>query len=245
VDTLAQSLQLLPAIDISNGQSVRVSRNQIELETLYGQPLEIAQDFISQGSEWIHLVDLDQAFDNGNNRSVISEFFSNELDFRIQLSGGIKNQETLNFALETRATRINLSTAALVNLDWVSEVVRTHADRIVIGLDVLGDRLIARGEAVDAGNLFETLQLLEKIGVSRYLVTDVTKDGMMRGPNIELLKSILDVTQSPVVASGGVSSLEDIEALSALVERGLEGLVLGKALYEGKFSLTEALEVVG
>jgi 1-(5-phosphoribosyl)-5-[(5-phosphoribosylamino)methylideneamino] imidazole-4-carboxamide isomerase/N-(5'phosphoribosyl)anthranilate isomerase len=242
---LAQSLQLLPAIDISNGQSVRVSRNQIELETLYGEPSQVAQDFISQGSEWIHLVDLDQAFNNGNNRSVISKFFSNELDSLIQLSGGIKNQETLNFALETRATRINLSTAALVNLDWVSEVVRTHADRIVIGLDVLGDRLIARGEAVDAGNLFKTLQLLEKIGVSRYLVTDVTKDGMMRGSNIELLKSILDVTQSPVVASGGVSSLEDIDALSALVERGLEGLVLGKALYEGKFSLTEALEVVG
>lgn len=242
---MSTSLELLPAIDISNGHSVRITQNTIDKDLEYGSPIEVAKEFIAQGAQWIHLVDLDQAFSNGNNRGLISEFFEFEKNLSIQLSGGIKNDETLNFALSTNAKRINLSTAALIDLDWVKKALGEHGPRLVVGLDVLGDRLIARGDAVDAGNLFEVLEELESFGVARYLVTDVSKDGMLRGPNLELLKSVLDKTSKPVVASGGVASLEDIQALKSLVGSGLEGLVLGKALYEGKFTLAQALEVAG
>lgn len=242
---MSTSLELLPAIDISNGHSVRITQNTIDKDLEYGSPIEVAKEFIAQGAQWIHLVDLDQAFSNGNNRGLISEFFEFEKNLSIQLSGGIKNDETLNFALSTNAKRINLSTAALIDLDWVKKALGEHGQRLVVGLDVLGDRLIARGDAVDAGNLFEVLEELESFGVARYLVTDVSKDGMLRGPNLELLKSVLDKTSKPVVASGGVASLEDIQALKSLVGSGLEGLVLGKALYEGKFTLAQALEVAG
>lgn len=242
---MSTSLELLPAIDISNGHSVRITQNTIDKDLEYGSPIEVAKEFIAQGAQWIHLVDLDQAFSNDNNRGLISEFFEFEKNLSIQLSGGIKNDETLNFALSTNAKRINLSTAALIDLDWVKKALGEHGQRLVVGLDVLGDRLIARGDAVDAGNLFEVLEELESFGVARYLVTDVSKDGMLRGPNLELLKSVLDKTSKPVVASGGVASLEDIQALKSLVGSGLEGLVLGKALYEGKFTLAQALEVAG
>lgn len=242
---MANQLQLLPAIDISNGSSVRLTQNTIDQDLEYGSPVDVANDFINQGASWIHLVDLDQAFGNGDNRSLIAEVLAIQTSVKIQLSGGIKNTETLDFAASTSAERFNLSTAALTNLDWVAEVISRFGSRVVIGLDVLGDELVARGEAIQAGNLFDVLEKLESFGAHRYLVTDVTKDGMLRGPNLDLLKSVLAKTEKPVVASGGVSSLSDIEQLSSLVPLGLEGLVLGKALYEGKFTLSQALEIAG
>jgi 1-(5-phosphoribosyl)-5-[(5-phosphoribosylamino)methylideneamino] imidazole-4-carboxamide isomerase/N-(5'phosphoribosyl)anthranilate isomerase len=242
---MANQLQLLPAIDISNGHSVRVSQNRIDQEGEYGSPIETASHFAAVGASWIHLVDLDQAFSNGNNHELIAEVIESQPNIQIQLSGGIKNQETLDFALATKAKRINLSTAALIDLTWVANVVAEYGERVVVGLDVLGDRLDARGESVDVGNLFEVLIQLEQLGVQRYLVTDVNKDGMLQGPNLDLLKAVLAKSSKPVVASGGVSSLQDIEALKSLVPMGLEGLVLGKALYEGNFTLEQALEVAG
>jgi len=242
---MANQLQLLPAIDISNGSSVRLTQNTIDQDLEYGSPVDVANEFINQGASWIHLVDLDQAFGNGDNRSLIAEVLAIQTRVKVQLSGGIKNKETLEFAAATSAERFNLSTAALTNLDWVAEVISRFGSRIVIGLDVLGDELVARGEAIQAGNLCDVLEKLESFGAQRYLVTDVTKDGMLRGPNLDLLKSVLARTEKPVVASGGVSSLSDIEQLSSLVPLGLEGLVLGKALYEGKFTLSQALEIAG
>ena len=242
---MANQLQLLPAIDISNGSSVRLSQNKIDKDIEYGSPIEVAQDFVNQGASWIHLVDLDQAFGSGDNRILISEVIETQKNVKIQLSGGIKNQETLDFAVSSGAERFNLSTGALIDLDWVAKVISEHGSRAVIGLDVMGDELVARGETVQAGKLFEVLDKLESFGAQRYLVTDVSKDGMLLGPNIELLKAVLDKTEKPVLASGGVSSLQDIEELKALVSLGLEGLVLGKALYEGNFTLTQALEIAG
>jgi len=242
---MANQLQLLPAIDISNGSSVRLTQNTIDQDLEYGSPVDVANDFINQGASWIHLVDLDQAFGNGDNRSLIAKVLAIQTSVKVQLSGGIKNNETLDFAAATSAERFNLSTAALTNLDWVAEVISRFGSRVVIGLDVLGDELVARGEAIQAGNLIDVLEKLESFGAQRYLVTDVTKDGMLRGPNLDLLKSVLAKTEKPVVASGGVSSLSDIEQLTSLVPLGLEGLVLGKALYEGKFTLSQALEIAG
>ena len=241
---MSKNLELLPAVDISKGLAVRLTQGDSNSEESFGSPIEAAQTWINAGAEWIHLVDLDAAFESGNNRAVIQEVVAGCSGVKIQLSGGIVNQQSLDVALATGATRVNLATPALADLEWVEGAISEYGDRIAVGLDVRGSTLIGRGSSKEVGELQEVLERLEQAGCARYIVTDVAKDGMLQGPNLELLKQVLSVTDKPVVASGGISSLDDIAALSQLVSIGLEGAILGKALYAKRFTLEQALELV-
>jgi len=235
-------LELLPAVDVKDGRTVRLIQGDLSAETAYGNPLEVALEFQAAGAEWLHLVDLDAAFGRGENSALLAEVVG-KLDIKVELSGGIRDDESLRRALATGCRRINLGTAALENPEWTSKVISEFGDRIAVGLDVRGHILAARGWTQEGGNLFETIERLERDGCARYVVTDVTKDGTLKGPNLELLKEVCAVTRKPVVASGGISSLEDIAALAQLNSAGVEGAIVGKALYAGAFTLQEALEL--
>ena len=237
-----KNLELLPAVDVKDGRAVRLVQGELTKETVYGDPLDVALEFQSAGAEWLHLVDLDAAFGRGNNSELLARVVG-ALDIKVELSGGIRDDESLNRALATGCTRINLGTAALENPEWTAHVVAKHGDRIAVGLDVRGHVLSARGWTKDGGDLFETLLRLDEDGCARYVVTDVARDGTLTGPNLELLKSVCAATKAPVVASGGISSLDDIRALAALTSIGVEGAIVGKALYAGAFTLSQALEI--
>ncbi|MEN9714485.1 MAG: hypothetical protein RLZZ164_1149 [Actinomycetota bacterium] len=240
---MAKYLELLPAVDVADGKAVRLTQGEAGSETDYGSPVEAAMTWVEAGAEWIHLVDLDAAFGRGDNRSVISEVVAAASSVKIELSGGIRDDASLEAALEAGATRVNLGTAALENPEWTERVIAKFGDQIAVGLDVRGTTLAARGWTKEGGDLFEVLARLEQAGCARYVVTDVTKDGTLRGPNLELLRQVMQHTDKPVVASGGISSLDDIRDLRALVDAGLEGAILGKSLYAGKFTLQEALAI--
>jgi 1-(5-phosphoribosyl)-5-[(5-phosphoribosylamino)methylideneamino] imidazole-4-carboxamide isomerase/N-(5'phosphoribosyl)anthranilate isomerase len=233
-------LELLPAVDVKDGRAVRLVQGELAAETAYGNPLEVALEFQAAGAEWLHLVDLDAAFGRGENSALLAQVVG-KLDIKVELSGGIRDDESLARALATGCTRVNLGTAALENPDWTAKVISLHGDRIAVGLDVRGHVLAARGWTQEGGDLFETIERLERDGCARYVVTDVTKDGTLQGPNIELLKEVCAMTKKPVVASGGISSLDDIAALVALNAAGVEGAIVGKALYAGAFTLQQAL----
>ena len=235
-------LELLPAVDVKAGQAVRLVQGELGSESNYGAPLEAALDFQNAGAEWIHLVDLDAAFGIGSNAELLAEVIG-KLDISVELSGGIRDDDSLRRALATGCRRVNLGTAALENPDWTAKVIAEFGDRIAVGLDVRGRTLAARGWTKEGGDLFETIERLDKNGCARYVVTDVTKDGTLKGPNLELLRSVCEVTNAPIVASGGISSLADIQALKNLVELGVEGAIMGKALYAGAFTLQDALQV--
>lgn len=240
---MANYLELLPAVDVADGKAVRLTQGEAGSETDYGSPLEAAQTWINAGAEWIHLVDLDAAFGRGDNRAIIREVVDASSSVKIELSGGIRDDASLEAALEAGATRVNLGTAALEDPAWTERVIAKFGDAIAVGLDVRGTTLAARGWTKEGGDLWEVLARLEGAGCARYVVTDVTKDGTLRGPNIELLREVMKRTDKPVVASGGISSLQDIHDLRALVAEGLEGAILGKALYANKFTLEEALAI--
>ena len=237
-------LELLPAVDVKDGRAVRLVQGELDRESIYGSPLEVALDFQKSGAEWLHLVDLDAAFGRGENSALLAEVVG-RLDIDVELSGGIRDDESLTRALATGCRRVNLGTAALENPEWTSRVIAEFGDRIAVGLDVRGHTLAARGWTKEGGDLFETLERLDRDGCARYVVTDVAKDGTLAGPNLELLKSVCAATNKPVIASGGISSLDDIAALAALRSTGVEGAIVGKALYAGKFTLQEALKVSG
>jgi 1-(5-phosphoribosyl)-5-[(5-phosphoribosylamino)methylideneamino] imidazole-4-carboxamide isomerase/N-(5'phosphoribosyl)anthranilate isomerase len=236
-------LELLPAVDVADGKAVRLTQGEAGSETDYGDPIEAAMTWINAGAEWIHLVDLDAAFGRGDNRSLLREVVSAASSVKIELSGGIRDDASLEAALEAGATRVNLGTAALEDPDWTARVIERFGDAIAVGLDVRGTTLAARGWTKEGGDLWEVLARLEDAGCPRYVVTDVTKDGTLKGPNIELLKDVMARTSKPVVASGGISSLQDITDLRALVANGLEGAILGKSLYAGRFTLEQALAI--
>jgi 1-(5-phosphoribosyl)-5-[(5-phosphoribosylamino)methylideneamino] imidazole-4-carboxamide isomerase/N-(5'phosphoribosyl)anthranilate isomerase len=236
-------LELLPAVDVADGKAVRLTQGEAGSETDYGDPIEAAMTWINAGAEWIHLVDLDAAFGRGDNRALLREVVAAASAVKIELSGGIRDDASLEAALEAGATRVNLGTAALEDPEWTARVIERFGDAIAVGLDVRGTTLAARGWTKEGGDLWEVLARLEDAGCPRYVVTDVTKDGTLKGPNIELLKDVMARTSKPVVASGGISSLQDITDLRALVSSGLEGAILGKSLYAGKFTLEQALEI--
>lgn len=237
------SLILLPAVDVSEGKAVRLTKGKAGTEQSFGDPEDAAREWIEQGAEWIHLVDLDAAFGRGENRDVIRRVIRQAGDVKIELSGGIRDDESLEAAMESGATRINLGTTALENPVWTEHVIAQFGDAVAVGLDVRGSILAARGWTKDGGNLSDVLKRLEEVGCARYVVTDVTKDGTMQGPNLKLLREIASKTDKPIVASGGVSSLDDVAEIRKLVAEGVEGLIIGKALYEGAFTLAEALDV--
>lgn len=240
---MSQYLELLPAVDVADGKAVRLTQGEAGSETDYGDPVEAAMTWINAGAEWIHLVDLDAAFGRGENRSIIREVVKAATSVKIELSGGIRDDASLEAALEAGATRVNLGTAALEDPDWTEAVIKRFGDFVAVGLDVRGTTLAARGWTQEGGDLYEVLARLEDAGCARYVVTDVTKDGTLKGPNLELLKSVMKHTDKPVVASGGISSLQDITDLHALVGLGLEGAILGKSLYANKFTLEAALAI--
>ena len=233
-------LQLLPAVDVADGLAVRLVQGQAGGEASYGDPLEAALAWQRDGAEWVHLVDLDAAFGRGSNRGLLARVVG-ELDVDVQLSGGIRDDESLAAALATGCRRVNLSTAALVSPQWCARAIAEHGDRIAVGLDVRGTRLAARGGVEEGGELYETLARLDAEGCVRYVVTDVARDGTLGGPNLELLRKVCAATPRPVVASGGVSSLDDVRALAGLVDAGIEGAIVGQALYVGAFTLPDAL----
>jgi 1-(5-phosphoribosyl)-5-[(5-phosphoribosylamino)methylideneamino] imidazole-4-carboxamide isomerase/N-(5'phosphoribosyl)anthranilate isomerase len=237
------ALELLPAVDVADGRAVRLVQGAAGSETSYGDPLDAARNWAEQGAEWIHLVDLDAAFGRGSNAPLLADVVQ-AVDVAVELSGGIRDDASLRAALATGATRVNIGTAALENPDWVRKAIGEYGDRIAIGLDVRGTTLAARGWTQEGGELFDVLARLDADGCARYVVTDVNRDGTLTGPNLELLRSVCAATQQPVVASGGVSSLGDLRAIAGLVDAGVEGAIVGKALYAGAFTLRDALAAV-
>ena len=238
-------LILLPAVDVSDGQAVRLVQGAAGSETSYGDPVTAALAWQEAGASWVHLVDLDAAFGRGSNASLLAEVVG-KLDIAVEMSGGIRDDASLERALATGCARVNIGTAALEAPEWVRSVIARHGDKIAVGLDVRGTTLAARGWTSEGGELHETLERLDAEGCARYVVTDVLKDGTLRGPNLSLLRDVCSRTKAPVVASGGVSSLADLRALASLVPVGVEGAIVGKALYAGAFTMREALaEVAG
>jgi 1-(5-phosphoribosyl)-5-[(5-phosphoribosylamino)methylideneamino] imidazole-4-carboxamide isomerase/N-(5'phosphoribosyl)anthranilate isomerase len=241
-------LILLPAVDVVEGRAVRLVQGQAGSETEYGSALDAAMIWQRDGAEWIHLVDLDAAFGRGSNRELLAEVVG-KLDIQVELSGGIRDDESLKVALATGCTRVNVGTAALENPQWCARMIAEYGDKVAVGLDVQivdGEhRLRGRGWETDGGDLWDVLERLDSEGCSRFVVTDVTKDGTLTGPNIDLLETVAECTDAPVIASGGVSSLDDLRAIATLTDSGVEGAIVGKALYAGRFTLPQALAAVG
>ncbi|MGI8695723.1 MAG: bifunctional 1-(5-phosphoribosyl)-5-((5-phosphoribosylamino)methylideneamino)imidazole-4-carboxamide isomerase/phosphoribosylanthranilate isomerase PriA [Mycobacteriales bacterium] len=236
-------LTLLPAVDVAAGRAVRLVRGEAGSETAYGDPLDAALAWQRGGAEWIHLVDLDAAFRRGSNAGLLARVVA-ALDLKVELSGGIRDDASLDAALASGCARVDIGTAALEDPDWIRAAIAAHGERIAVGLDVRGRTLAARGWTQEGGDLFDTLHRLDADGCARYVVTDVHRDGTLTGPNVELLRSVCAATNRPVVASGGVSSLADLRALAALTSLGVEGAIVGKALYAGEFTLPEALAAI-
>ncbi|MCB0894652.1 MAG: bifunctional 1-(5-phosphoribosyl)-5-((5-phosphoribosylamino)methylideneamino)imidazole-4-carboxamide isomerase/phosphoribosylanthranilate isomerase PriA [Nocardioides sp.] len=237
---MSDYLELLPAVDITEGRAVQLAQGVAGSERVYGDPVAAALRWQEAGAEWLHLVDLDAAFGRGSNRELQAKIVG-ALDILVEMSGGIRDDDSLSAALATGCRRVNIGTAALEQPEWCARIIAEHGDRVAIGLDVRGRTLAARGWTQEGGDLYETLARLDSEGCARYVVTDVNKDGMLQGPNLQLLRDVCAATPAPVVASGGVTTLDDIRALMALVPDGVEGAIAGTALYEGRFTLEDAL----
>ncbi len=237
-------LELLPAVDVVEGRAVQLVQGVAGTGGEFGDPVEAALAWQEQGAEWLHLVDLDAAFGRGSNAELLARIVGT-LDIKVEMSGGIRDAESLERALATGCRRVNLGTAALEHPEWTAQAIAEHGDRVAVGLDVRGTTLAARGWTREGGDLWETLARLDAEGCARYVVTDVAKDGMLQGPNLALLRDVCARTDRPVVASGGVSTLEDIVAIRSLVGEGVEGAIVGSALYKGAFTLPEALDAAG
>jgi phosphoribosylanthranilate isomerase len=237
-------LILLPAVDVTEGRAVQLVQGVAGSGGSYGDPVQAALTWQQAGAEWLHLVDLDAAFGRGSNADLLAEIVQ-KVDMDVELSGGIRDDDSLDRALATGCRRVNIGTAALENPDWVRDVIARHGDRVAVGLDVRGTRLAARGWTTEGGDLYQALDRLNAEGCARYVVTDVLKDGTLRGPNLALLREVCAHTSAPVVASGGVSSLDDLRAIASLVPLGVEGAIIGTALYSGAFTLEEALSWAG
>ena len=256
----AGTLTLLPAVDVAGGQAVRLVQGAAGTETGYGDPLEAALQWQEAGARWVHLVDLDAAFGRGSNAPQLADMIarldaaaqtagvipgtSGRRGVAVELSGGIRDDASLAAALATGCARVVIGTAALENPDWVRRIIGEHGERIAVGLDVRGTWLAARGWTTEGGELLEVLARLEADGCARYVVTDVTRDGTLTGPNLDLLRQVCARTDRPVIASGGVSSLADLRAIAGLQPLGVEGAIVGKALYARAFSLPQALAAV-
>jgi 1-(5-phosphoribosyl)-5-[(5-phosphoribosylamino)methylideneamino] imidazole-4-carboxamide isomerase/N-(5'phosphoribosyl)anthranilate isomerase len=231
---------LLPAVDVKDGQAVRLVHGAAGTETGYGDPLAAALAWQDAGAEWVHLVDLDAAFGTGDNRALLADVVQ-ALDVDVEMSGGIRDDASVEAALRAGARRVNVGTAALEDPAWVAGAIATYGDRLAVGLDVRGTTLSARGWTRDGGDLYDVLARLDAEGCARYVVTDIRRDGTMTGPNLGLLRDVCGKTDRPVIASGGVSSLDDLRAIATV--KGVEGAIVGKALYAGAFTLQEALAV--
>lgn len=245
---MTMTFTLLPAVDVVDGQAVRLDRGEAGTEKSYGTPLESALTWQEQGAKWLHFVDLDAAFGRGSNHELMAEI-TRTLDIKVELTGGIRDDASLERALATGAERINIGTAALQQPEWIAKVLREYGDRVAVDIAVqeIDGQLRARGNGwvSDGGDLWEVLERLDSAGCQRFIVTDVSRDGMLSGPNIELLRDVSAATDAAVTASGGISSLDDVLAVSRHQDEGIDSVIIGKALYENRFTLTEALAAVG
>ena len=241
------SFTLLPAVDVVDGQAVRLDQGEAGTEKSYGAPLEAALEWQAQGAQWLHFVDLDAAFNRGSNHELMAEITA-KLDIEVELTGGIRDDASLERALATGARRVNIGTAALENPEWIAQVLASHGDQIAVDLavrEIDGEwRTRGNGWVSDGGDLWEVLERLDAAGCQRFVVTDVTKDGTLTGPNVELLREVAAATDAKVTASGGISSLDDLRELALYENESIDSAIIGKALYEKKFTLTEALAVV-
>ncbi|MBD0854199.1 bifunctional 1-(5-phosphoribosyl)-5-((5-phosphoribosylamino)methylideneamino)imidazole-4-carboxamide isomerase/phosphoribosylanthranilate isomerase PriA [Corynebacterium striatum] len=241
------SFTLLPAVDVVDGQAVRLDKGEAGTEKSYGAPREAAEKWQAQGAEWLHFVDLDAAFNRGSNYELMAEITSS-LDIQVELTGGIRDDESLARVLATGARRVNIGTAALENPEWIEKVLAEHGDKIAVDLAVrLEDgewRTRGNGWVSDGGDLWEVLERLSAAGCTRFVVTDVSKDGTLEGPNVQLLREVAAATDAKVTASGGISTLDDLRELALYENQGIDSAIIGKALYEGRFSLEEALAAV-
>jgi phosphoribosyl isomerase A len=235
-------LEILPAIDVKDGRAVRLVQGELAATSTYGLPVEVANEFVLGGASWIHLVDLDAAFGTGSNFDLIQQVISS-VDIKVELSGGIRDDASLERALLAGCERVNLGTAAIENPDWTAKVIANYGERIAVGLDVRGHTLATRGWTETGGDLFDMITKLDSAGCSRYIVTDVSKDGTLAGPNFNLLREVCAVTKTPIVASGGIAELSDLIELRSMTNIGIEGAIVGKAIYAGAFTLAQALEV--
>jgi phosphoribosyl isomerase A len=236
----SRHLELLPAVDVADGQAVQLVQGVAGSEKRFGDPVQAALRWQEAGAEWIHLVDLDAAFGRGHNRELLASIVG-RLDIAVELSGGIRDDESLDGAMASGCRRVNIGTAALERPAWCAAAIAAWGDRVAVGLDVRGRTLAARGWTRDGGDLYVVLARLDREGCARYVVTDVNRDGMLEGPNLRLLEDVCAATDRPVVASGGITELDDLEALMELVPAGVEGAIIGTALYEGRFTLRDAL----
>jgi len=241
---MSHHLELLPAVDVAGGQAVQLVQGVAGSEKRFGDPVEAALDWQRRGAEWIHLVDLDAAFGRGHNRELLAEIVG-MLDIKVEMSGGIRDDASLTAAMAAGCRRVNIGTAALEQPTWCAAVIASYGDRVAVGLDVRGRTLAARGWTEEGGDLYDVLARLDGEGCARYVVTDVDKDGMLAGPNLDLLRSVCAATDRPVVASGGITELSDLAAIAELVPLGVEGAIVGTALYEGRFTLEDALALTG
>lgn len=240
--SIFEQLDLLPALDVKSGRSVRISMSQAAAETSDSDPAEVAQKFFEMGAKWLHLVDLDAAYESGNNRELLFDLIK-DLKLNVQMSGGIKDDDSLEFAMSTSCIRANIGTTALADMNWIGKALDKYGERLVIGLDIRGRDLLARGSNILISDFASMIEQLDDLGARRYVITDVDKDGSLTGPNLALLDEILDLTQRPIIWSGGVSSVVQLENLRSRARDGLEGVIIGKAFYEGELSFPEALGV--
>ena len=240
--SLQPALTIIPAIDIKGGRAVRLNQGRASQVTDYGDPVERAYEFERTGARWLHVVDLDAAFGDGSNRAIVESIVAN-VDISVEVSGGIRDSDAVARALETGAHRITLGTAAVEDPLWAAKMIEKYGHRIVIGLDVR-DRVVAtHGWTKSAGALADLIKRFDDAGCQMYMVTDISKDGTLTGPNIELLRESAALTSGSIIASGGVASLDDIASLRELVPAGVEAVIIGKAFYEGYFTVSEACEV--
>ncbi len=232
---MTSALTLLPAVDVAGGRAAQVVEGDDD-------PLRVARAWVAEGARWVHLVDLDRAFRRGTDLPLLAEIVD-ALPVPVQLSGGLDTPEAVEQALATGARRVNLAVTALREPGWVAALVREHGDRIAVGLDVLGDRVVARGSGEDLGPLDDVVatvrEALAEARPGAYVVADAGRDGRRTGADLRLFAGLVDRLDAPLLASGGVASLAD---LAGLRSAGVTGVVLGAALYHGVFTLGEALE---
>jgi phosphoribosyl isomerase A len=238
-------LTLYPAVDIKDGRAVRLTQGRADEETVYdADPVAAAQRFADAGTPWLHVVDLDAAFTGEpRNRHLIASIVE-ATGCKVQASGGVRTVADVEASLGYGAERVVIGTMALTDPAFVAEVLDRVGPRIAVGLDARGTTLQARGWTEEAGDLFEAIEQFTAMGVPRFVYTDVAKDGMLEGPNVEMLAEVADATSAAVTASGGVSSLEDLRTLATCHPR-VDAAIVGKALYSGAFTLAEALAAVG
>jgi phosphoribosylanthranilate isomerase len=234
------ALTIIPAVDIQYGRAVQLTRGVSSSEKVFGDPLEMALRWQSAGAQWLHVVDLDAAFSRGSNSDQIAQIVA-KTQLNVEVTGGIRDDATLQAALDTGCARVNIGTAAVENPTWCDQMIATHGDKVAVAIDVAGESLATRGWTKTEGDLWPLVERLNRAGCSRLVVTDTQVDGTLTGVNVALLEAVCARTSAAVVASGGVSSADDVAALATLVDRGLDAVIIGTALYVGQITMEQAL----